>query len=236
MARKDPNKTAPSRKPQKAQKKQIVAFKVEDGLADFLDALPNKSEFIRKAILAQFGMTCPLCSGTGVVDKGIHDHYSSVLADHNTRPCEKCREAVLVSDVARCRAAEGSRPLPPVLSRRPALLLEVLFLRAPLRRLRLARHDGEGGRTLPEGSLSLNSASREREATGGIFSGRSRSRLASYVRTGPARSGCRGSTSSGSTARTRQPGSLNGGYAMYAGGRTYGCPFGSGHCGLFCGQ
>jgi len=94
MARKQRSKNAPSRKPEKAQKKQIVAFKVEDGLADFLDALPNKSEFIRKAILAQFGMTCPLCTGTGVVDKGIHNHYASVLADHNTRPCEKCRGSV----------------------------------------------------------------------------------------------------------------------------------------------
>jgi hypothetical protein len=83
-----------ARKSQKAQKKQIVAFKVEDELAEFLDALPNKSEFIRKAILAQFGMTCPLCTGTGVVDKGIHDHYEPVIATQNTRPCEKCKTAV----------------------------------------------------------------------------------------------------------------------------------------------
>ena len=48
-----------ARKSQKAQKKQIVAFKVEDELAEFLDALPNKSEFIRKAILAQFGFARP---------------------------------------------------------------------------------------------------------------------------------------------------------------------------------
>lgn len=81
-------------KSQKSQKKQIVAFKVEDDLADFLDALPNKSEFIRKAILAQFGMTCPLCTGTGVVDKGIHNHYEKVIAGHQTHPCEKCRAAV----------------------------------------------------------------------------------------------------------------------------------------------
>src|SRR5512138_1771654 len=81
-------------KDKKPGKSQIVAFKVEDELAEFLDKLPNKSEFIRKAILAQFGMTCPLCSGTGVVDKGIHDHYETVLAEHNTRPCEKCRTAV----------------------------------------------------------------------------------------------------------------------------------------------
>jgi hypothetical protein len=97
MARKSHSRKPQLRKTQKSQKlqkKQIVAFKVEDDLADFLDALPNKSEFIRKAILAQFGMTCPLCSGTGVVDKGIHDHYETVLAEHNTRPCEKCRAAV----------------------------------------------------------------------------------------------------------------------------------------------
>ena len=76
------------------QKSQIVAFKVEDDLAAFLDQLPNKSEFIRKAILAQFAMNCPLCSGTGVVDKGVHDHFDPVIAEHNTRPCDKCKASV----------------------------------------------------------------------------------------------------------------------------------------------
>ena len=83
-----------SEKDKKPGKSQIVAFKVEDDLAKFLDNLPNKSEFIRKAILAQFGMTCPLCAGTGVVDKGVHDHYESVIATNNTRPCEKCKTSV----------------------------------------------------------------------------------------------------------------------------------------------
>jgi hypothetical protein len=82
------------RKPTKTQKKQIVAFKVEDELARFLDALPNKSEFIRRAILAQFNMTCPLCSGTGVVEKGIHDHFQGVIESNLTRPCEKCKTTV----------------------------------------------------------------------------------------------------------------------------------------------
>ena len=85
-----------TRKSPKSQKKQIVAFKVEDELADFLDKLPNKSEFIRKAILAQFGMTCPLCTGSGVVPRGIHDHYKPVIAGHNHRPCEKCKAEVAV--------------------------------------------------------------------------------------------------------------------------------------------
>ena len=78
----------------KKQKSQIVAFKVEDDLAEFLDKLPNKSEFIRKAILAQFAMNCPLCSGTGVVDKGVHDHFEPVIAERNTRPCDKCKTTV----------------------------------------------------------------------------------------------------------------------------------------------
>src|SRR5262245_39235064 len=83
-----------ARKQLKSQKKQIVAFKVEDDLANFLDALPNKSEFIRKAILAQFGMTCPMCAGSGVVPRGVHDHYRPMIGQHNKRPCDKCKNPV----------------------------------------------------------------------------------------------------------------------------------------------
>jgi hypothetical protein len=78
----------------KTTKSKIVAFKVEEELADFLDNLPNKSDFIRKSILAQFNMTCPLCSGSGVVARGVHDHYKPVIAGHNSRPCEKCKQVV----------------------------------------------------------------------------------------------------------------------------------------------
>ena len=77
-------------------KSTIVAFKVEDELAKFLDNLPNKSEFIRKAILAQFRMTCPLCVGSGVVPRGVHDHYQPVVDEHNQRPCEKCKTPVQI--------------------------------------------------------------------------------------------------------------------------------------------
>jgi len=77
-------------------KSKIVAFKVEEELAEFLNDLPNKSDFIRKAILSQFGMTCPLCTGTGVVPRGIHDHYKPVIAERNERPCEKCKSPVEV--------------------------------------------------------------------------------------------------------------------------------------------
>ena len=78
----------------KTTKSEIVAFKVEEQLAKFLNNLPNKSDFIRKAILAQFGMTCPLCTGTGVVGRGLHDHFKPVIAAHTKRPCDKCKAVI----------------------------------------------------------------------------------------------------------------------------------------------
>ena len=83
-----------ARKAAAPQKKNIVAFKVEDDLAEFLNNLPNKSDFIRKAILAQFGMTCPLCAGSGVVPRGLHEHFKPVIEGHAHRACEKCKTQV----------------------------------------------------------------------------------------------------------------------------------------------
>jgi hypothetical protein len=48
-----------------------VSFKVEEELAEFLRALPNTSEFIRKAIIAKLGMKCPLCGGRGILTGGL---------------------------------------------------------------------------------------------------------------------------------------------------------------------
>ena len=89
---------------QKAGKSKIVAFKVEEDLANFLDKLKNKSEFIRKAILAQFGMSCPLCAGSGVVPRGVHNHFKPVIAAHSEPPLRPLRD----------------RPVRPPVGRRPA--------------------------------------------------------------------------------------------------------------------
>jgi hypothetical protein len=82
--------------PRKSPKSELVAFKIEAELAEFLNKLPNKSAFIRKAIVAQLGMACPLCIGTGVVPKGIHDHYAPLLARHNRRACDGCGDRQLL--------------------------------------------------------------------------------------------------------------------------------------------
>ena len=75
MARKTPNKWKP----------EVVAFKVEAELAEFLNKLPNKSAFIRKAIAAQMSIACPLCNGAGTVNRAVHDHFAPLLREHAQR-------------------------------------------------------------------------------------------------------------------------------------------------------
>lgn len=79
-----------SRKQPKSSKTAVVAFKVEQELADLLDKLPNKSAFIRKAIAAQLGVACPLCQGKGVVPRGVHDHYQPILQQNSMGSCASC--------------------------------------------------------------------------------------------------------------------------------------------------
>src|SRR5438132_13286210 len=70
---------------QKTPKTAVVAFKVEEELADFLNQLPNKSAFIRKAIAAQMSMACPLCHGSGQVTRWVHDHFVPLMNSLNAR-------------------------------------------------------------------------------------------------------------------------------------------------------
>ena len=74
----------------KTPKTKVVAFKVEEELAEFLNKLPNKSAFIRKAIADQMKMACPLCNGSGAVSRGMHDHFAPLLKQFNSRHCDSC--------------------------------------------------------------------------------------------------------------------------------------------------
>jgi hypothetical protein len=74
----------------KSPKTAVVAFKVEEELAEFLNKLPNKSAFIRKAIASQMKMACPLCNGSGVVSRGLHDHFTPLLKQLQSRNCDAC--------------------------------------------------------------------------------------------------------------------------------------------------
>lgn len=50
------------------RKQEIITFKVDEKLAAELKELPNRSQFIRTAILAAIDNLCPLCRGHGSTD------------------------------------------------------------------------------------------------------------------------------------------------------------------------
>jgi hypothetical protein len=71
--------------------KQIVAFKVEPDLAALLDAMPNKSEFIRNAVARQLSTACPLCRGTGIAPfTGVSDELTRLVQQHPLCVCAGC--------------------------------------------------------------------------------------------------------------------------------------------------
>lgn len=77
---------------------RIISFKVNAELGRLLDALPNKSDFIRQAILTQFRAICPFCRGKGVVPSGLGEHYTAVFACHRHVRCAGCSATEAIPD------------------------------------------------------------------------------------------------------------------------------------------
>jgi hypothetical protein len=80
----------------KSPKTAVVAFKVEEELAEFLNQLPNKSDFIRKAIAAQMQIACPLCAGSGQVTRWTHDNYTKLLTQLEHQHCNGCGDELAI--------------------------------------------------------------------------------------------------------------------------------------------
>lgn len=68
----------------------VVTFKAEEPLIAALEGVPNKSEFIRTAILAALDGACPLCGGNGILSKHQREHWQSFLKSHTLKRCKKC--------------------------------------------------------------------------------------------------------------------------------------------------
>jgi len=87
--------------PRGRPKSSLVALKIDAETAALLDALPNKSEFIRAALRARLEETCPLCVGTGVRPRG---HIERPTGRHlHALPRARCgdcgRESPVVADI-----------------------------------------------------------------------------------------------------------------------------------------
>lgn len=70
--------------------KMVVAFKVDPDLAAVLDAIPNKSEFIRAAVQARLVAACPLCRGSGIAPPNTRDELARLVNDHPFVACVHC--------------------------------------------------------------------------------------------------------------------------------------------------
>jgi len=71
-------------------KEQTITFKVNKELQEILNRIPNKSEFIREAILEAVGNKCPLCGGSGVLHESQKKHWDEFLEHHSIEKCEAC--------------------------------------------------------------------------------------------------------------------------------------------------
>jgi len=76
----------------KKAKHEIITFKADASLLEAMKGVPNRSEFIRNAILAALDSACPLCSGTGVLTPQQKKHLLDFLVDHPLQECEKCHD------------------------------------------------------------------------------------------------------------------------------------------------
>jgi hypothetical protein len=77
-------------KTEPSTKQRVVTFKVEEGLAAFLDDLPNKSDFIRKALLSSLLEPCPVCHGTGSVPRSLRRELEHMFHKREFVPCSVC--------------------------------------------------------------------------------------------------------------------------------------------------
>lgn len=71
-------------------KNEIITFKVDESLAELIHRLPNKSEFIRQAVMAALENTCPLCQGTGSLNPDQKKHWDEFAGHHQIEQCHDC--------------------------------------------------------------------------------------------------------------------------------------------------
>ena len=86
------------------QMENVITFKADTSLLEALKKIPNRSEFIRAAILSALENHCPLCRGTGVLTPNQKTHWDAFARSHSLRECDDCHEVHLV-----CTQDEGTQ-------------------------------------------------------------------------------------------------------------------------------
>lgn len=78
------------------KKQELITFKVDSSLSEALRGIPNRSEFIRHAILVALDNVCPLCAGSGILSSNQRKHWEHFSNHHKLEECEECHEVHLV--------------------------------------------------------------------------------------------------------------------------------------------
>lgn len=81
-----------------SRKDEIITFKADESLREALKGIPNRSEFIRHALLAALQNVCPLCCGTGILTPNQRRHWDAFAAHHSLTQCDDCNEFHLVCE------------------------------------------------------------------------------------------------------------------------------------------
>ena len=78
------------------KKHEIVTFKVDEDLLEEIRHIPNRSAFIRGAIIAALGSVCPLCNGSGMLTPNQKRHWDHFAESHFVERCQDCDERILI--------------------------------------------------------------------------------------------------------------------------------------------
>jgi len=82
-----------------ANKQEIITFKVDEALGEVIKRLPNRSEFIRNAVLNALENTCPLCQGKGTITPEQHRHWDEFMKTHRVVKCPECDAVYIKCEV-----------------------------------------------------------------------------------------------------------------------------------------
>ncbi|MEW6251373.1 MAG: ribbon-helix-helix domain-containing protein [Planctomycetota bacterium] len=99
-------------------KESVITFKADASLLEALRSIPNRSEFIRSAILAALENYCPLCRGTGVLSPNQKNHWEEFARNHALQECDECHEVHLIC--AQDDTTSSRRPAAAEAAARPA--------------------------------------------------------------------------------------------------------------------
>ncbi len=77
-------------------KQEVISFKADESLAKAMAGIPNRSEFIRAAVLAALDGVCPLCQGTGILSPEQKEHWQRFSQSHAVEECDQCHAMHLV--------------------------------------------------------------------------------------------------------------------------------------------